>query len=158
MTRAPRSLAEILTDAQAGDPQAQYELAEAFATGDGAKEDLVLAHKYYAMASSNGHPDAIYELAWMNLKGEGMKSPNIRYAHRLFRRAAALGSTDSALVLGEGYLFQKSGLRRNKRGAVKYLLMALALGNKRAATLIADGLGEKGWISLEMFRNVLSKW
>lgn len=137
--------------------QQHYEKAEAYFLGEGVRKNLRKARSHYQLAAKARHPGALYELAWMVLKGEGAKAPEPDEALRLFKKAVRCGSGDAALVLGEQYLRESILGPRRPKLAAKYLLRAFVLGNVRGAQVLADRLGEAGGISLRTFRKLLAK-
>ncbi len=57
--------------AQDGDSRAQLALAITYAVGDDVQQDLTAARHWYAMAARQDEPEAAFNLAAMQLHGEG---------------------------------------------------------------------------------------
>ena len=77
--------------AMAGNPNAQYEVAAAYATGQGVEKDVKKALTWYRKAAARGLPMAQYRLGTMYEKGRGVSKD--RAAARIwYSRAAVKGN------------------------------------------------------------------
>ena len=74
-----------------GYTKAQFNIGLCFENGKGVKVDLRKAEKYYKLAADDGHPQAMYNLALMYLKGEGGIKKDIVAALELLHKAAEIG-------------------------------------------------------------------
>jgi TPR repeat protein len=79
-----------LEAAQAGDPSAQFELAQAYAIGDGAAQDLTQASQWYAKALEANFPEAQYFMGEIYYKGQGV-AQDLALAEQWYSKAAAQG-------------------------------------------------------------------
>lgn len=148
------SIRRVQAKARQGDSDAQYWLAEAYATGDGVAQDLSRALGLYKKAAARDHPDALYELGFVYLKGEGVRA-NPQQAVKYFIRAASAGSADAAVLLGDSYREGKIGLESDVEKAAFYYCLAFKLGDSRGGRAMAKLLGKPPLISLEAFREAL---
>lgn len=86
---------QLLLLAEAGDAQAQFELGQMYAMGEGILQDYVLAHMWLNLAASQGAEGAA---EMRNSLGERMVGAEIAEAQRLARNwSAATGSALSGL-------------------------------------------------------------
>lgn len=95
-----KSLLKKMTRAEAGDAQAQHEIAISYAIGDGVKADLQKARYWYSRAADQHDPHAKFNLGAMCLHGEGGVRSK-REAIRIFREASEEGSSDATIWLAE---------------------------------------------------------
>ena len=80
--------------ADAGDPQAQYELGEFYYSGKQAPKDLAKALNWFGKASLQGQADAQYRLGGMFFHGEGVAANRVQ-AYILLKIAAVNGAEDA---------------------------------------------------------------
>jgi TPR repeat protein len=128
--------------AEAGDVDAQTELAGRFATGDGMPVNLGAALIWYGRASDHGNSDASFNLALMYLRGEGCKR-NRRLATKFLRLAEVQGSSDASIALAEmciNVATDDSG--GSHRQALNHLIRATLRGDSRGALMITLLLGK----------------
>ena len=71
----------LLAEAKAGDPEAQFNLGNAYVQGQGVRKDYVQAAVWYRMAAKQGYAEAQYRLGLAY--GQGMGVP------KDFKQAAA---------------------------------------------------------------------
>ncbi len=96
-------LNELLANAKAGDPKAQYDVALLFTRGSmGAKQDYTTAIQWLTKSADAGHVPAQRTLGLLHLHGRGV-TKNLTYAVQRFGQAALTGDTDSQYWLGEIY-------------------------------------------------------
>jgi TPR repeat protein len=145
---------KMVAKASRGDANAQYWLAEAYATGEGAKADPKRALEYYGKAAAQSHPGALYELGFVHVKGEGVK-PDWRKAIKYFERAAAAGSSDAAILLGDAFREGKLNIRKGPGKAAFYYCVALRLGDSRGARALALMLRTPSGLSKGALRSAL---
>ncbi|MDO9710179.1 tetratricopeptide repeat protein [Paracraurococcus lichenis] len=89
--------------AEAGNPWAQFRLANLLAEGRGARRDPARATALTAQAAGAGHPLAAYNLGMMALRGQGVpRDPN--EAARWLTLAAEGGVVEAQYTLGTLYL------------------------------------------------------
>jgi uncharacterized protein len=96
--QTPRPAASLRTAAQAGDAQAQYELAEAYRVGRGVPADPEMAILWYRRAAAKGHARASDELGF-TLFANGDRREAIPY----IEKAAARGDARAFYLLGTAH-------------------------------------------------------
>lgn len=90
--------------ADAGDPQAQYLIAAAFANGKGLKKNQKQATAYFRRAAEQKHRDANLVLGTRYLEGNaGFQDADLAEKH--LRTAAFLGSVEAQFVLGYAFSY-----------------------------------------------------
>lgn len=95
---AARPIAELRTAAQAGDADAQYELAEVYRMGRGVTADPEAAIMWYRRAATKGHARASDELGF-TLFAHGERREAIPY----IEKAAARGDARAFYLLGTSH-------------------------------------------------------
>jgi len=131
-----------------GDQNAQIELAQRLATGDGVEKDVDRAFDWYSKAAASGSPDAAYHLGLMYVFGEGVAA-NCQRAVELFQYAARLGSDDAHFILADAYVEGKLGLPIDVLAGTKHYLDACQCGGAIRSIpsiggLVRDGRLEAG--------------
>jgi TPR repeat protein len=89
--------------AEAGDRDAQAELAEMYYNGSGAARSYARALYWYRQAGAAGDPKAQTQLGWMYTRGIGI-SVDRREAAEWFGKAAASGNARAENYLGWAYV------------------------------------------------------
>jgi TPR repeat protein len=84
--------------ANAGDAEAQYQLASLYRTGRGVPPDEALAFKWMKAAAEQGHVRAQFNLGAMYLSGRGV-ARDLNQGRSWLSKAAAQGSQDASLLL-----------------------------------------------------------
>lgn len=136
--------AALIANAEAGDPEAQYQLGSAYDTGVGVRRSGQNAMKYYLMAAEQGHAEA------QNSVGSAFQAKR-RYkeALRWYERAA---EQDHALAINNlAYLYDLGlGVEQDKHKGLELYLRSADLGWAEAMWNIANmyGAGELGEIDL----------
>ncbi len=102
--------------AEQGDPDAQYNLGHAYATGNDIERDRSKAIKWYAAAAKAGHIEAQYALGSLFQHGWKGIPPNHREAADWFKRAAEQGHVKAQ--------WQLSLLYENGKGVKKSVVEA----------------------------------
>lgn len=111
----------LLAAAEAGDADAQHQLARAYERGDGVEQDDFEAVRWLRRAAEQDHPAAALDLGWMLANGYGVPQDSVD-AYRWFVRAATLGA--------EGAVAQRDAL-------------AGSIDPKTRARLDAEGLTDQ---------------
>ena len=94
---------QILTnDACSGDLEAQFELANRFASGNGVGQNYVEAAKWYCKAAEQDFADAQFELALCFDTGKGVRK-SYAEAAKWYRLAAEQGHAEAQCELGRCY-------------------------------------------------------
>lgn len=96
---APDPVAELIASAEAGKLEAQLELAERYATGDGAEQDYAQSAVWYERAAAAGDMGAQYELGWLYANGLGVER-DLEAATRWYEAAAISGDAEAQYQLG----------------------------------------------------------
>jgi TPR repeat protein len=117
--------------AEAGDPNAQYNLGLLYARGQGVPRDYGKAAEWYRKAADSGVAAAEYNLGVMYANGQGVER-NQSEASRWFSKAAEQGVTAAQINLGRIY-DEGEGASRNPAEAEKLYRQAAAQGVADAA-------------------------
>jgi uncharacterized protein len=91
-----------LSQAEAGDADAQFDLGRKYETGDGVDQDYAESVKWYTKAAEQGHADAQFFLGLMHYGGEGVPQ-DYREALKWYTKAAEQGHAEAQLYLGMMY-------------------------------------------------------
>ena len=126
-----------------GDPDAQYELAAAYAAGDGVSKDPAEAAKWYQKAAEQGDMRSQSALGDAYAKGLGVEL-NYSEAVRWWRMAAGQGDVKSQMSLGNAYA-KGIGVRKDPASAMQMFSKAAEKGDAGAqfalGSAYADGNG-----------------
>lgn len=122
-----KAFARVKASADKGDAQAQFDLGERYAEGDGVKRDLEKAVKWHRKAAEQGLARAEYQLGLDYLNGEGVKIDS-REAVHWFQRAAEQDFTEAQCELAK-CLIGGRGTVENAAEAVKWFRKAAAHGS-----------------------------
>jgi len=130
--------------AEAGDAEAQHNLAMLYRTGKGTSKDLSASYAWFRRAAEQGISDAQYYLGHMYDGGEGVKQdPN--YAYVWYRKAAEQGHGLAQINLG--FLYANGiGVAQDIELAYLWFHVAAAQGYKTAfenKNLIEEALGKQ---------------
>lgn len=111
---------QILTEAEKGNADAEFELGTMFHTGDGIEKDVDAAFEWYEKAAKNGNRQAQFNLGMMYKNGESV-SQNIASARGWFIRASDAGDPRAALQLGT-MAYTGEGTDKDFEKALAYFL------------------------------------
>jgi uncharacterized protein len=143
---------DMVTKANNGDAQAQYDLAMAYREGKDVRKDLPASFKWLKEAAKGGHVEAQYEVAKdYAVEAEGQRvmarfgTPNAikefsrdyGFAVQWFHAAAQKGHAGAQLELAKLY-FAGWGIKQDDAKAKEWAEKAKANGNKDADKLLAD--------------------
>lgn len=120
-----------LSDAEAGNRDAQLEVANWYLEGTGVAKNAERAAYWYRKAADAGDSHAQYMLAFRYKYGDGVEQSD-HEAFLLFERASNTDKSYSMLQVGCGY-FYGEGVEKNQEKAVKCFFTAYEAGNKTAA-------------------------
>jgi TPR repeat protein len=95
----PQELTETRARADAGDPRAEYDLAELYKLGLGVKQDYAEAVKWYIKAAEQGDADSELNLGYAYLTGSGIKQ-NEKQAAKWLEKAAEQGLVNAQSSIG----------------------------------------------------------
>ena len=134
----PREAVDFLTRAaNAGSPEAQFELAKLYEKGIGVEPDEARALELYRAAADQDFPDAINDLGFMSYQG-GLGLPRDQNAAlALFERAADLRHPQAmfnfAALIDDGLIPSKTS-----EDAATYLYSALRSGSEDVLNILSD--------------------
>lgn len=129
--------AALLQQADGGNAEAQYELAERYKRGvGGAEKNGARAAHYYELSAGQDYPQAMFGLGMCYLTGFG-KERDFEQGIMWVRRAANRGVVDAMLILGSCYEEGGFGLPKDGRQAAYWYGKAAEQGN-------ADGQNSLG--------------
>lgn len=131
-----RAIALLRPHAAAGDPQAQFLLGLAHASGKGVERSAAEAVAWYRKAAVQDHPEAQYLLALSLLRGSG-SDRDPQTATRWFDRAARAGHAGAQYHLGLAYA-EGVGVDRNDTAATEWLERAAGQGHAEAQYLTGE--------------------
>ena len=130
-------LAALLQQADGGNAEAQYVLAERYKRGvGGAEKNGARAAHYYELSAGQDYPQAMFGLGMCYLTGFG-KERDFEQGIMWVRRAANRGVVDAMLILGSCYEEGGFGLPKDGRQAAYWYGKAAEQGN-------ADGQNSLG--------------
>lgn len=90
---------ELLELANAGEPEAQYQIAGMYLAGKGIEQDAIEALRWFESAAAHDDGRALFALGQMYLRGEGVLQDDAK-ARAYFTRSAATGNADARRALG----------------------------------------------------------
>ena len=134
-------LEALTTKAQAGDPQAQYDLGVAYDVGQEVNRDLEVAFGWFLKAANQGHAEAQFTTGQCYFYGDGITQDKALGA-KWYYEAAVQDHTQAIYDLGECY-FLGEGVERDHAESLKWFSKAAAQGEPGAKFRIARIL-EKG--------------
>jgi hypothetical protein len=120
----------LLSLAKAGDPQAQHNIAVAYAEGRGGRKDFERAGEWFREAAINGVVNAQYNLAVLHERGLGVRRDPIE-ALIWYHSAADAGHAAAQFNLGVLYLGE-GGIPRSDADAARWFRAAAERGMPRA--------------------------
>ena len=131
--------------AEAGNAEAQNNLAVLYHQGLGVEQDYEKSRQWYEKAAAAGNGTAQFNLATAYAEGLGVKADLAR-AKALYEQAAEAGEADAQFNLALLYL-QGRGVKQDYDQARRWFQRAAEAGNPRAQSNLgvfyADGLGVK---------------
>ncbi|NLN92153.1 MAG: sel1 repeat family protein [Candidatus Hydrogenedens sp.] len=97
---APREVdIEVLKkSAEAGDSQAQYNLAISYYRGQGVEKDKAEAVRWFRKAAEQGHSKAQFVLAWCYCQGDGIEEDEEEASKWLIKAANQRNETAADLL------------------------------------------------------------
>jgi len=112
--------------AEAGDAEAQYNLAILYRSGRGVAKDLDASRRWFLRAAQQGLAAAQYQLGYLYDTGEGVEQSD-RYAFLWYRKAAEQGHPKAQTNLGVMYA-DGSGVAQDLKQAYVWFSLAAAQG------------------------------
>ena len=113
-----------------GDPEAQMEMGEFYANGDGVVQDYAEAVKWYRKAAEQGYVEAQVNLAYCYYEGSGVQQ-DYAEAVKWYREAAEKGSAKAQFSLGACSEFSL-GVGQDYTQATKWYRKAAEQGHAEA--------------------------
>lgn len=126
----PNHIQSLLKLAAQNDIEAQFELAEAYRTGNGTAENFPEALRWYRAAAELGHADAQNNLGAMYLAGMGTDKNPVEAAY-WYRKAAEQEHVHAQFNLAMRYLVG-SGVEQSDEDAALWLHAAAEQGDLEA--------------------------
>ncbi|MEP7088390.1 MAG: PEGA domain-containing protein, partial [Gemmatimonadota bacterium] len=139
----PAALLACTREANAGNQQAQRNLAVIYDQGLGVTKDPAQAAIWFRKAAQTGNREASFQLASMYEQGRGVPKDQ-KAAIDWYRKAALLGDADSQVKLGRAYL-SGDGIDKDEGEASAWFQRAADQGNlyalNRLGAMYIDGKG-----------------
>jgi len=132
---AEPSLAELKTQAESGNANAQLALSFRYRDGNGTKRDYAEALQWARKASDTGDAAGLDAVGFHFLRGLGVRQ-DYDVAVGYFRASARAGNATGIANLGECY-FSGQGVEQDYAVAISYLKQAAAKGKSNAASRLA---------------------
>lgn len=129
-------VAELREHANQGYVRQQKELARAYLSGTGVKQDPEKAAYWYGRAAKMGDPEAENELGYFYQKGIGVRADAERAVH-WYQLSSAAGLSWGKVNLAVCYL-KGTGVAKSPSTARKFLLEAIEKGEGLAAAYLGD--------------------
>lgn len=120
----------IIDEAESGNVKAMTQAGIIYKNGNGVREDLTEAFKWFKKASDLGHGPALYQLGNMYKLGLGVELDYAK-AYECYGKAAE--KNYPAGVFCQGYMLYKGlGCGQDYSSAIKYFRRGVVLGNARS--------------------------
>jgi TPR repeat protein len=152
-----QDIGSIQRRAEAGNAEAQYELAKAYYTGAGVAKNSKQGLEWLRKSASQGHAGAEFALAVMYQKGEQSVAQNPHEAALWFRKAARQqnksAQTNLSQMLAEGVISQQEANWREPQPTVK-----AATGKPNAFSLADVEKGLQGGITCKRLAALVGKF
>lgn len=132
----PLSVPQLIAAAEAGDAQAQADLAWRHWFGDGVEQDRELGVRWFRRAADQGHGEACYWLGSAYEEGIGVTADPAEAA-RWYRRGAEAGDPNARVALGL-LLAEGRGMARDDAAAVRWFRAAAEDGVSAAKYHLAE--------------------
>lgn len=125
-----QKIGELLKKAETGDADAQADLGDAYARGDGLPKDAAKAVDFLRKAAEKGIARAQFQLGQLYAKGDGVPQDAVR-ATDLVKQSARNGYARAQAALGQMYA-KGEGVTRDEVLAYVWSSLALAQGEQDA--------------------------
>lgn len=130
------SIPQLEAAAEKGFVPQEIELAAAYLTGQGVRQDVKQAAYWYEKAAKSGDPEAENQIGFLYQTGQGVHSDPVRAFH-YYELAAAAGYVRAKVNLGVLYVWG-IGTAKNEALAAELFEQAAARGNPSAAGYLGD--------------------
>jgi TPR repeat protein len=128
------TLLELQEDAEKGIPQAQYNLALRYDTGDEVPQSYEKSYEWFLKSANSGFDSAQHAIGYIYLNGHG-RDKNIVEAEKWFHKAALQGHARSQFTLGLIYDIGE-GIERNSMEAYMWFYLAMLNDYFEAASMV----------------------
>lgn len=152
----------LITKAQRGDVEAQFQLAGKYVLGEGVSESAEIAFQWYEKASAQNHVKAQLELGKAYYFGRGTPKDPLK-AIRLYEIAAANGILEAKYRLGQAYDSGK-GVQKDPQKAIALWKEAAEAGHALSQSRIGlayftgkGGLNKDEKLASEWFEKAISQ-
>lgn len=132
-------IAELRQRAEAGDAEAQYQLACEYVSGDNLDTDWQLAALWYKRAAKQDHPEACFRWGQCLRYGDGTNE-DVPRAFAQFLRGANLGNLDCIHAVGVAYI-NGEGVETDYELAIYWLKRGMEAGHPWSY----DAMGTAYW-------------
>lgn len=123
LTKARQERERLHQNAEAGDPQAQYDLAILYSDGQNAPKDENKVIEWMTKAAEGGHVKAQFLMGTIYFNGWYGVTQNYQESAQWYTMAAEQGSADAQRQIGSMYLSGK-GFTKNINRAIEWLTKA----------------------------------
>ena len=147
-----KEVRQIQQRAEAGDSEAQYWVAEWYATGFCLTQDVSIALDWYERAAEQGHLEAQYETAWRYMWGTGV-AKDVGRGKYWYQKAAEQGHARSARALGG--IYHQDEKMKDLDEAEKWYSLAVRLDDEISQQHLDSVIKEKdpaAWARIEQER------
>ena len=117
-----QAIEKLTINASTGDIEAQFELAQRYAFGNGVEQNYAEAAKWYRKAAEQDYADAQFELARCYDTGCGVRKNDVEAA-KWYRKAAEQGHGDAQVAFASCCEMGK-GVKADPEEALKWLSLA----------------------------------
>ena len=128
-----QKIQELIQKAEAGDADAETELGEIYASGEGLPKDVLKAANLFRQAAEKGIAKAQFRLGQMYSRGEGVPQDSAR-ATDLIKQSAVNGYTKAQTLLASMYA-KGEGVTRDDVLAYVWSSLAVSGGEQDAKQL-----------------------
>jgi uncharacterized protein len=135
------AISNLRSKAEAGDAQAQSQLANAYETGSGIPADVPMAALWYKKSAEQGNPAAENSLGTMYRLGQGVEK-NKKESVRWYRKAAQLGNSAAMFNLGTCY-YNGDGVEVDDSLSTIWFFLAEQAGDRGAGEAVARAISGK---------------
>jgi TPR repeat protein len=127
-------ISKLKTDAEAGNAEAEFNLARAYEDGNGVPQNDRLAAKWYRDAAEKGNANAQASLGLLYRTGRGVDQDKVE-AVKWYSKAAAQGNATAMFNLGTAY-FNGDGVGIDDVKAYAWFLLAQDFGSEPAKAAV----------------------
>jgi TPR repeat protein len=137
---SPTTSQELLKRAEAGDPQAQFELGRTYEEGQGVPQDDALAAEWFRKAAEHGNAQAQNSLGVLYAQGRGVRHDK-EEAVRWYKKAAKQGLPEATYNVAIAY-YNGEGVAGDMVAAYVWMMVALDKGDAQAGEALQH-IGEQ---------------